>query len=323
MSNRVTEQECGIAFPTIPFMPSSFRPRVLAFAQLMRLPNVFTAFADIAMTACVGVAVLPSIGEEYVRTIALLAAASACLYLAGMVWNDVFDLAEDKRDRPFRPLPSGRIALRTAAILGSILTLAGVGLAVLAGAVGIGIGLACAVLLYDAWLKRTPVGPVAMAACRFLNVMLGLSAIPEELLADGVRVHVAGVVGIYIVGVTWFARTEASASNRWHLRGAATVIGVSLVLALTLKARLTVSPGPAAFLFPYLLVAFGFFVGLPVARAIGKPGPREVQIAVKRCVLGLVALDAVLATAFVGAPGLFILLLLPPALLIGKWVYST
>ena len=186
----------------------------------MRLPNVFTAFADIAMTACVGVAVLPSIGEEYVRTIALIAAASGCLYLAGMVWNDVFDLAEDKRDRPFRPLPSGRIDLRTAALLGSILTLAGVGLAVVSGAIGLGIGLACAILLYDAWLKRTPFGPVAMAACRFLNVMLGLSAIPEELLVDGLRVHVAGVVGIYIVGVTWFARTEASESNRRHLRGA-------------------------------------------------------------------------------------------------------
>ena len=162
----------------------------------MRLPNVFTAFADIAMTACVGIAVMPSIGEEYVRTIALLAAASACLYLAGMVWNDVFDLAEDKRDRPFRPIPSGRIALRTAAILGSILTLAGIALVVVAGAVGLGIGLACAMLLYDAWLKRTPVGPVAMAACRFLNVMLGLSAIPDELLVDSVRVHIAGVVGI-------------------------------------------------------------------------------------------------------------------------------
>jgi len=56
---------------------------------------------------------------------------------------------------------------------------------------------------------------------------------------------------------------------------------------------------------------------------VASPGPREVQAAVKRCVLGLVALDAVLAAAFVGLPGLAILLLLPPALVIGKWVYST
>ena len=84
--------------------------------------------------------------------------------------------------------------------------------------------------------------------------------------------------------------------------------------------------GPAesgTVLFPYLLVAFGFLVGLPIARAVRRPGPKEVQAAVKRCVLGLVALDAVLATAFLGAPGLLILFLLPPALLLGKWVYST
>jgi len=36
-----------------------------------------------------------------------------------------------------------------------------------------------------------------------------------------------------------------------------------------------------------------------------------------------VALDAVLATAFAGLPALAILLLLPPAFVIGKWVYST
>jgi len=154
-------------------------------------------------------------------------------------------------------------------------------------------------------------------------VMLGLSAIPAELLADERRIHIAGVIGVYILGVTWFARTEAAVSNRWHLRGAAGVIAVSLALALLLRARVADLPGLAMYLFPYLLVTFGFAIGLPIAKAIRKPGPKEVQGAIKSCVLGLVALDAVLATAFVGAPGLLILLLLIPALAIGKWVYST
>jgi 4-hydroxybenzoate polyprenyltransferase len=72
-----------------------------------------------------------------------------------------------------------------------------------------------------------------------------------------------------------------------------------------------------------LLVLFGFIVGIPASRAVRKPGPREVQAAVKRLVLGLVGLDAVLAVAFLGAGGLLVLLLLPPALVLGKWVYST
>ncbi len=305
-------------------MPPAPRHRLLAFAQLLRLPNVFTAFADIALAACVGVGVIPGgPGMDFWGTVALLAAASGCLYLAGMVWNDLFDLAEDRRDRPFRPLPSGRVTIRTAAVLGVGLTATGIGLAVIAGAAGVGVGLAFAVLLYDAWLKRTPLGPVAMATCRFLNVLLGLTAIPGDTLTDGMRAHIAGVVGVYIVGVTWFARTEATLSQRRHLLGAAVILGVALALALIVRVRSPASPGPAAFVFPYLLVLFGFLVGIPVVRAIRKPGPREVQIAVKRCVLGLVGLDAVLATAFVGAPGLLVLLLLPPALAIGKWVYST
>ena len=48
-----------------------------------------------------------------------------------------------------------------------LLSLAGIGFSILGGAATIGVGLAAAVLLYDAWFKRTPLGPVAMAAaCR-------------------------------------------------------------------------------------------------------------------------------------------------------------
>ena len=39
----------------------------------------------------------------------LLVAASVFLYLAGMVLNDVYDVEIDRRERPDRPLPSGRI----------------------------------------------------------------------------------------------------------------------------------------------------------------------------------------------------------------------
>lgn len=314
-------------------MRESRYPRLLAFAQLLRLPNVFTAFADVAAAACVGLALLPDWPPAafWVKA-ALLALASGSLYLAGMVWNDVFDLAEDAAARPFRPLPSGRVTRRTAQALGTVLLLLGLTLAGFAGAPGnsdwdaaplvFAAGLAVAVMAYDGGLKRLPIGPVAMAACRFLNVLLGLTVVGEAVLGTSLRLHLAGIVGVYIVGVTWFARTEEGRSSPRHLLAAASVIGVSLVLALWVRAR---APEhiPGGFLFPYLLVAFGFLVGVPIARAVRKPGPREVQAAVKRCVLGLVALDAVLACAFLGAAGLLVLLLLPPALALGKWVYST
>ncbi|MCE9562284.1 MAG: UbiA family prenyltransferase [Planctomycetes bacterium] len=306
-------------------------PRLLAFAQLMRAPNVFTAFADIALATAAGVAVMPEVPGSFWLSAFLLALTSGSLYLAGMVWNDYFDRAEDAVARPFRPLPSGRVRVRTAVLLGVALFAAGLGFAVLAGMPGdaawnpspfaYAIAITVAVLMYDGGLKLTPAGPVAMASCRFLNVLLGLSAIPDTALDLEIRIQLAGVVGVYIVGVTWFARTEEGRSSSRHLLSAASVIAVSLVLALVLKAKLPAESGSVTF--PYLLVLFGFLIGRPIARAVSNPGSRQVQAAVKRCVLGLVVLDAVLATAFVGLPGLAILLLLPPALVIGKWVYST
>jgi len=306
-------------------------PRLLAFAQLMRAPNVFTAFADIALATAAGVAVMPDVPGSFWLSALLLALTSGCLYLAGMVWNDFFDRAEDAAARPFRPLPSGRVSVRTAVLLGVVLFACGLGFAVLAGMPGdtawnpspfaYAIAILLAVLIYDGGVKRTPAGPVAMASCRFLNVLLGLSSIPETALDLEIRIQLAGVVGVYIVGVTWFARTEEGRSSSRHLLSAATVIAVSLVLALVLKAKLPPESGSVTF--PYLLVLFGFLIGRPIARAVSDPGSRNVQVAVKRCVLGLVVLDAILATAFIGLPGLAILLLLPPALVIGKWVYST
>ena len=58
-------------------------------------------------------------------------------------------------------------------------------------------------------------------------------------------------------------------------------------------------------------------------RAIANPIPERVQAAVKRTILGLVLLDAILATALAGPIGLAILLLLVPAKILGRWVYST
>lgn len=296
-------------------------PRLLAYAQLMRLPNVFTAFADILLGACAAGYI-----TDRIDVVILLCLASGCLYLGGMVWNDFFDRVEDAKTRPNRPIPSRRITPRTAALLGAGLLLAGVGLAgqtsrmVSNDALEIAGGLAVAILLYDAMLKRTPCGPVGMGLCRFLNVTLGLAGAGGDPWTLP-HLHLAAVVGLYIVGVTWFARTEEGVSQKSHLRYASLVMLAALGLAVTVPTHR--EPGTTFILFPYLIVAFGFYVGLPISRAINNPGPKQVQAAVKRCILGLVVLDAVLATAFVGPWGLLIVLLLLPARWLGKWVYST
>jgi 4-hydroxybenzoate polyprenyltransferase len=306
------------------------RAKLLAYAQLLRLPNVFTAFADIAMAGCAAGYILDRPG-----VFALLLAASGCLYLGGMVFNDYFDRHADAKTQAFRPIPSGRIDKNAALVVGVTLLVFGCALGTSArgpfvrneSTAGISplsqsipVLLAATILLYDGWLKRTPAGPIGMGACRFLNVLLGLSGAGDEVFTSS-GVHLAAVVGVYIVGVTWFARTEEGESNRRQLAYAALVMLAALGLAVTVPAHLPAGTAPVYF--PYLVAAFGFYIGSAVVHAIRNPGSKEVQAAVKRCILGLVVLDAVLATAFVGAWGLLLLLLLLPARWLGQWVYST
>ena len=132
------------------------------------------------------------------------------------------------------------------------------------------------------------------------------------------------IVGLYIVGVTWFARTEARLSNQYALRGAAAVILVSVLLALPLPSLLPEGQH-SSFLFPYLLVVLGFIVGLPTAQAIANPLPSQVQAAVKSALMSLILLDTVLATATAGVLGLVILFLLAPSLYLNRrsWLYAT
>lgn len=289
------------------------------YAQLIRLPNLPTALADICLGALAANA-LP----QHALAFAALLLASACLYSAGMVWNDYFDQAQDRRERPFRPLPSGRVSSRQALQLGAGMLIAGVLLALLAGRTSllVALCLAAAILAYDGWLKRTWAGPLAMGACRFINVLLGVSSCGSLLWPRGA--HLALIVGLYIVGVTWFARTEARVSSQNTLRGAAAVMLVSLLLALPLPVFLPEGQH-SSFLFPYLLVALGFFVAMPVVRAIGNPVPSQVQAAVKRSLMAIILLDTVLATATAGSIGLVILFLLAPSLYLNRksWLYAT
>ncbi|MEJ5276102.1 MAG: hypothetical protein WHU94_09340, partial [Thermogemmata sp.] len=181
--------------------------------------------------------------------------------------------------------------------------------------------LAMLIMLYDGVWKATWIGPWLMGGCRFGNVLLGVSLIPGDALPWVWRLHLAAVVGLYIVGVTWLARREEGRSEPGQLRVAAALIVGALLLALTLRARLPEQSGSV--LFPYLLAAFGVYLGDALVTAIRQPQPPIVQAAVTRCLRGLILLDAVLAVAFVGLPGLILLFLLLPAVWLGKWVYAT
>ncbi|MEA1949774.1 MAG: UbiA family prenyltransferase [Planctomycetota bacterium] len=297
-----------------------------AYLQLLRLPNVFTAMADVAMGFIFVRGVLDFRQRDLVE-LALLITASTLLYLAGMVLNDCYDYEIDKEERPERPLPSGRIGRRTAARLGwGLLACGPIVAAVAAFSIGslrpisVAVVLALCVVLYDGILKNTLLGPLAMGGCRMLNVLLGMSATG---IAWGTENWlVAAAIGIYIAGVTFFARSEAERSDRGRLLVgiAVMMLGIVLLAQLPDYTWLTMT----ASRWHFFMALMGVMIAWQSLRAVFCTQPHCVQMAVKQAILSLVMLDAAVVLGVAGAiPAVVVLALLIPTVVLGRWIYST
>jgi 4-hydroxybenzoate polyprenyltransferase len=318
------------------------RSTLLAWLRLFRLPNIFTAFADVAMGF-----VITQHGLTPAPTFVALLLASGFLYTAGMILNDVFDVAQDTRERPQRPIPAGQISLGTARFVGFAFLLLGVACAGAAGYLpgsdaafpwrsGLIAGLlALCVVLYDIVLKKTPVGPVFMALCRFFNVLLGMSCASERFLVDRPAtlyfpdgyLLVAAALATYVLGITLFARTEATESNRPALVRGMAIMGFGIAILLLVQGRI-LPPGQLVmqrdWLWPALLLMLAISIGRHCVNAISSPSQAKVQWAVKFALLSIITLDA--AVALLGAGPLYalgIFALVVPMMALGRFVYST
>lgn len=309
--------------------------RVVAYLQLVRLPAVFTAMADVLMGFFF---VAPKVPGEILSAsptleqpglaLGLLLTASVLLYTSGMALNDYFDRQEDARQRPNRPIPSGRISPAAARRLG--FALLGAGCVVGWGAAGVigslepglvALAVAGAVLLYDGLLKATVLGPAVMGSARALNVLLGMSAAGAAAWGEA-HLAAAGGLGLYVAGVTLFARREDQRSPLGPLVGGMLVMGLGIAtLALLPQWRPLRVPAPA---WQLLMTVLGLTIAVRCLRAIVDPRPQTVQVAVKNALLSLIVFNGAITYAVrPGVEAFLVLALLLPAMLIGRWLYST
>jgi 4-hydroxybenzoate polyprenyltransferase len=256
------------------------------------------------------------------------------IYAAGIVLNDLFDLEIDRAERPGRPLPSGRVSLRFAALLGFGLLVAGLVLALASGStasVGVALGLAACVVGYDAGLKRTWFGPLVMGACRGLNVLLGMSQAPD--LGGPIGWLVAGSMALFVVGITWISRSETRAGDvagpgaGWVLQnlGLLGLVGAGTLADRFPPGSTLAETSPGARLSGMLvLLLVAVVVNRATGRAVFDSVPTRLQQAVKTGVLSLVWLNVGVVAAVRGPlAALAVALLWLPAFVLGKWLYST
>lgn len=290
---------------------AGLRDTLGAYAALLRVPNLCTAPPDVIL----GAALVAAAGSDPLPvTVIGLAACSILLYAGGTTLNDAFDAPIDARERPERPIPSGRVSRRVAFALGATLLFVAVVLAGIVagdpGALTAGL-IALAIVAYDGLLKGTAAGFLAMGATRGLNVALGTTAAGSVLLESPTRVlAVPAVVTGYIAAVTFMAARETEGGNR----GAVRVTAAGAIAAVLAVGWSLVTGGPSRLETVVALAfvaAFCWWVGRPLRAAHANPVPSTVGPAVGACVLGLVLLDAAFAAAaglrWAVAAGVFLL----------------
>ncbi|MBP7828596.1 MAG: UbiA family prenyltransferase [Kiritimatiellae bacterium] len=300
--------------------------RALAWLQLLRAPNLLTVPGDPLAGFLLAAGSKAAPGGRLVAAVA----ASLCFYAGGLLLNDALDLETDRRERPGRPLPSGRASPRGALAAAVILLLAGLGCSAALGprAREIGLALAAAIVLYDAGGKRAPFfGSALMGVCRALSLLLGAAAFPGLAGWPPLVVIGAAALGLYILSVTNLARRETEPgpvgrAKSWPV-GALT-LGLMVFGAAALRLG---TGGAGLFVVPWFMAGSAAFV--VAVRLAGPPGrARRIPGAVGVLLRALLPLQAALAWgagagAAGGWAGAVLLALWPVSRILGRRFYMS
>ncbi len=286
--------------------------RLFGFLRLTRPANIVTAISDIFAGAAVAGYVS---GANEWHSLPWLMISTIGLYGGGVVFNDVFDADLDRIERPERPIPSGLISEKEGAILGTTLLIIGVAAALLFSVYPSGIiafAIAVAALVYDKWGKHHSfLGPLNMGLCRGLNLLLGISLVPEALFRYG---YLAVVPIIYIAAITMISQGEVHGGKSKIMLLAAFLY--SIVIASI--SYVAVTHGNSIYTF-FFLAILAILIYPPLIRAFHDPVGKNIGRAVRAGVLALIVMNASWAAAFGGLyPPLVILLLLPASILLAK-----
>lgn len=252
--------------------------------QLVRLPAALSAIGDSLLG---GVASKSKPG--FVQSAGLVG-SSVLLYTSGMALNDYADRDVDAVERPQRPIPSGRVPAKSALAIGGGLMTSGVVLAGLVGgkrAAGRAGAVAGSIVLYDFAAKKTFASPVAMGACRFLDVMLGAEQMRPAIAP-------AAIIGAHTVAITSVSRFEAVGGPASVGKAAMVATGAVSAATLAVSAR-NFKRNPLAALVSLAAVAtYALPFGRSALEATKDPQPSQLQKVVGTGVMGMIPLQGAL-----------------------------
>ncbi|WP_242202757.1 UbiA-like protein EboC [Aestuariivivens insulae] len=287
-----------------------------AVLQIMRPANVITSIADIIAGIAIAGFLIPNMwNPEIITHIILLGVSTACLYAGGIVFNDVFDIEQDKINRPERVIPSGRLSLKAAQSLGTTLFALGIIAAFLVSKTSgfLAMAIMLLALLYDKYSKHhVALGPLNMGLCRGVNLILGMSI----NTALDPKYYLIGLLPvIFISAITLTAQKETKGKNKIAI-AIAMLLDVMIVIGFIAMYQYYDLSIKNAFIFLMFWYGINAFAKL---RAILNNNPKLIQQAVKLGVLSLIPLDASYTAGFSSITmALLLLCFLPLSLFLSK-----
>jgi hypothetical protein len=286
--------------------------KIFHLLRLMRPANIVTSVADVLAGIAISGYVIGS--QPSFLPIILLCLSTIGLYGGGIVFNDVFDADLDSIERPERAIPSGKVKIIEAIILGSFLLIMGIAIAFLYSIVSgvIAFLIALCALIYNKYSKHHPfIGPLNMGICRGLNLLLGISVFFSALINS---YFIALVPLIYIFSITMISQGEVHGSNKNKLFLGAFLYSSVIVVLLYFAWSSAKNSIPVLF-----ILAFAWMIFKPLFKAIMEPIGKNIGLAVKAGVISLILMDAAWAAVFGSLElAFFIAILLPLSIWLSK-----
>ena len=295
-------------------------PNFKDYLILLRLPNLFTLPSNIM----VGYVIVSSLTLTSYFQALILVTISILLYCVGLILNDLCDYLIDKKERPDRPLASGKVSKRVAIgllVIFSILSLA------LSFIISISTFVISSLLLitifgYDKFLKKTQAGPFTIAAARVMNVLLGTSvdignigSYPQFIIL----VFVLTITFVYVSLIGFISRYEVYGFPKDSKLFFIPVIVATIIFLIVLFAY----TGFFKYESIIILALFSFIMGITFYK-FQKKDSVGMQHIVKNMIMSIIVLDSTFLSGIIGIEiGLAVLILLVPLQILARKMYMT
>ncbi len=300
-----------------------------SWCRLLRLPNLFTVPGDPVLGHVIaegGMGVLDPLPAVMV---------SLCMYCFGLVGNDLYDIEEDRAERPGRPLASGAVSIMPARLAAVFFLVAGLLLAWRINA-AVFVAAAClgfTVLMYNTILKRNSfLGPLGVSSCRALSLFIGYLAAGTGTDYLKNMLHLCCIIWlVYFFAVSLVAYHETRKKVRMEAIVLLCAVPLSWIISAPFVSWAFYPVMLLKELNPSLILAFSatgiftFIIAKNIITLIFKPeATGAISSSVGELIANIVLLQAA-GCAFVGYPrqALIVMLLFIPAKILGKIFYSS